>query len=208
MTNTIRWIELLALFVGLPIIVALFVDPTKMWTILLSAGAVSIVLLHLTDGFRWRSLLDGQINWRAAFALGGITLIASTVLCWWLLPDRLFLLVRERPLFLPVLAIAYPIILVLPQELIFRPLFFKRYGHLFPTQNVAILVNAILFSLAHLMYWHWVVLLLTFIGSFIFARGYLRGSFKQALVDHSIAGLMIFVSGLGWLFYSGGNVVQ
>ena len=207
-SQLLRWIELIALYVGLPVFVAFFVDPTKMWTVLLTAGAVSVVLLHVTNGFRWRDLRDGQIEWRSFWLLGLITLVVGTALCWWLIPDRLFLLVRERPLFLPLLAVAYPLILVLPQELIFRPLFFKRYAHLFPSQNVAIWVNAVLFSLAHLMYWHWVVLLLTFIGSFIFARGYLRGSFKQAFADHSIAGLMIFISGLGWLFYSGGNVVQ
>jgi hypothetical protein len=58
------------------------------------------------------------------------------------------------------------------------------------------------------MYFHWVVFAMTFIGSFIFARGYLRGSFPQAMADHSITGLAIFASGLGWLFFSGGNVAQ
>jgi len=206
--KTLRWIELAVLFVGLPLIMAFAIDPTRMWTVLISSGVLALILLHYTDEFRWGDLLRGGIDWKQTAALGVVTLIAATILCWVLLPDRLFILLLEMPLFLPILAIAYPIILVLPQELIFRPLFFKRYGHLFGTENIAIFANAVLFSFAHLMYFHWVVFLMTFIGSFIFARAYLRGSFPQAMADHSIAGLMIFLSGLGWLFYSGGNVVQ
>lgn len=206
--TTRRWAELFILFIALPIIMAFAIHPSRMWTVLLSSGALAIVLLHFTDTFRWNSRLQGRVHWRQTLALGAITLAIACGLCWWLLPDRLFLLIRERPLLLPVLAIAYPLILVLSQELIFRPLFFKRYGDLFRAQSHAITANAFLFSFAHLMYFHWVVFAMTFIGSFIFARGYLRGSFPQAMADHSITGLAIFASGLGWLFFSGGNVAQ
>ena len=203
-----RWLELLILFIGMPIVMAYAINPSNMWIVLLTSGAVAIGLLHFTADFTWRSLRQGRINWRATAILAIVTLITASILCWWLLPDHLFQLMSERPSLLLFLAIAYPIILVLPQELIFRPLFFKRYGTLFGGETQAIWVNAVLFSFAHLMYFHWIVFAMTFIGSFIFARGYLRGSFPQAMVDHSIAGLMIFASGLGWLFYSGGNVVQ
>jgi len=30
----------------------------------------------------------------------------------------------------------------------------------------------------------------------------------QTIALHSIAGIAIFASGLGWLFYSGGNLAQ
>lgn len=206
--QTQRWIEMIVLFVGVPLVMAFAIHPTRMWTVLIGSGVLAFVLLQTTADFRWRDLLRGGINWKQTAALGIVTLISATLLCWILLPDRLFMILREFPLFLPVLAIGYPIMLVLPQELIFRPLFFKRYGDLFGSENMAIFVNAVLFSFAHLMYFHWVVFLMTFVGSFIFARAYLRGSFPQAMADHSIAGLVIFASGLGWLFYSGGNVVQ
>jgi hypothetical protein len=203
-----RWWELLALFVGLPIVMAYAIDPSNMWIVLISSGVLAVGLLHCTDNFAWRSLRRGQINWRATALLAVVTFVVASVLCWWLLPDRLFLLIRERPYIIPLLAVVYPVVLVLPQELIFRPLFFKRFSTLFRSESQACWANAFLFSFAHLMYFHWVVFAMTFIGSFIFARSYLRGSFPQAMLDHSVAGLMIFASGLGWLFYSGGNVVQ
>lgn len=204
----LRWAELVALFIGIPLVLAFLLPPDKMWTVLLLSGAAGLVLLHFTHGFEWRSLLQGKVNWHEFFLLGAATLLVSSLLCYWLLPDRMFRILLEMPLFIPILSIAYPIILVLPQELLFRPLFFKRYGHLFASERLRIWVNAGLFSFAHLMYWHWVVFLLTFLGSFIFARSYLRGSFPEAVAHHSIAGLMVFLSGLGWLFYSGGNVAQ
>lgn len=204
----LRWAELIVLFVGGPIVMALFIDPSRMWTVLIGSGVLGIVLLNRTAGFEWDSLRRNVINWRGFVLLGILVLAVASVLCWWLLPERLFLIFREYPVFIFVLAIAYPIILVIPQELIYRVLFFKRYGDLFASERTAIFVNAVLFALAHLMYWHWVVFAMTFIGSFIFARNYLRGSFLEAVAYHSIAGLMIFASGLGWLFYSGGNVVQ
>ena len=49
----------------------------------------------------------------------------------------------------------------------------------------------------------------SFIGSFIFSYAYLRpNGFMQTIALHSIAGIAIFASGLGWLFYSGGNLAQ
>jgi membrane protease YdiL (CAAX protease family) len=107
------------------------------------------------------------------------------------------------------IAILYPIFLVIPQELIYRALFFERYGYLFSSQRQAIFINALLFSFGHLMYWHIVVWFMTFIGSFIFSYAYLRpNGFMQTIALHSIAGIAIFASGLGWLFYSGGNLAQ
>lgn len=202
------WAEFLLLFLGVPLVLALALDPQQMRYVLIGSALLGAFLLAITPSFRWVSLIEGRVSWTGFFVLGFVTLIVSVILCMLLLPERLFLILTEMPLLVPILAIGYPIILVLPQELIFRPLFFERYGKLFRSETQAIWINAGLFSFAHLMYWHWVVFLLTFVGSFIFTRSYLRGSFPEAIAYHSIAGLMIFMSGLGWLFYSGGNVAQ
>ncbi len=204
----IRWLELLALFVAGPLVLALALPPSAMYPALIAACIVGAVLLHFTPGFRWRSL-SGSIQLKAVALFGVITLLLASLLCLWLLPERLFFLPRQNPAILLMIAAAYPLILVLPQEVLYRPLFYRRYGHLFGSQNRAVWANAVLFSLAHLMYWHWLVFLLTFIGSFVFSHAYLKqNSFPQALALHSVAGVMIFASGLGWLFYSGGNVAQ
>ena len=75
----------------------------------------------------------------------------------------------------------YPLLSALPQELVFRPLFFRRYGHLFPDGRIALLANGALFGLAHLMFWNWPAVLLSTAGGLIFAHAYARrGSFALA----------------------------
>ena len=68
--------------------------------------------------------------------------------------------------------------------------------------------ESVLFSLAHLFYWNWVAVGLTFAGGLVFAWAYLhadeRGhSFGFAWALHSVAGQIIFPSGLGTFFYHG-----
>jgi hypothetical protein len=59
-------------------------------------------------------------------------------------------------------------------------------------------------ALAHLMFWNWVAVGLTFGGGAIFARAYLgRGGFALAVVLHAVAGAILFTSGLGGFFYHG-----
>ena len=68
----------------------------------------------------------------------------------------------------------------------------------------ALVLNAALFSLAHLMYWSWVVALMTFSGGLVFAWVYeRRGNFAETVVLHSVAGVIVFALGLGVFFYSG-----
>ena len=88
--TTRRWAELFILFIALPIIMAFAIHPSRMWTVLLSSGALAIVLLHFTDTFRWNSLLQGRVHWRQTLALGAITLAIASELCWWLLPRSPF----------------------------------------------------------------------------------------------------------------------
>ena len=65
-------------------------------------------------------------------------------------------------------------------------------------------LNAALFSFAHLMYWSWIVAVLTFAGGLVFAWSYrVRGNFAEAVVLHAVAGISVFVLGLGAFFYSG-----
>ena len=97
----------------------------------------------------------------------------------------------------------YPLLSALPQELVFRVLFFRRYGALFRAAAAAVLVNGLVFALAHLMFWNAVAPGLTFAGGLLFARGYRAGGFGQAVVLHALCGAVIFTSGLGRFFYHG-----
>ena len=57
-----------------------------------------------------------------------------------------------------MIAIGYPLVSALPQELVFRVLFFRRYARHSATVAVRrlLVLNAAVFSYAHLMYWSWI----------------------------------------------------
>lgn len=196
--------EFSALFVGVPLALAFLLPPTAMFSVLGVMTAVGLVLLHRTPGFEWVELRRGPVPWRpvlGALALTAGIAVAATLI---LFPQMLFFLPRESPaLWLMILAL-YPLLSALPQELLFRPLFFRRYGSLFPSVHLAIWANALLFSIAHLMYAHPLVLGMTFAGGWMFGWLYaVRGSFGGAVLLHAVAGQILFTSGLGILFYSG-----
>ena len=168
-----------------------------------------MLLLWRTGGFGWHSLVRGwrRMPWREVAGIALATLIAGVVILWFTNPARLFDIPRNRPEMLLVIWPFYPLLSALPQELIFRPLFFHRYGALLPAGRGAIAVNAAIFSFAHLMYWSWVVAIMTFVGGWFFARAYLRHGFPAAWVLHAVAGNILFAVGMGYYFYSG-NVVR
>jgi membrane protease YdiL (CAAX protease family) len=112
------------------------------------------------------------------------------------------------PMLLAAILVLYPPLSALPQEILFRPLFFRRYGRVLPRGAwPQILLNAAVFGLAHLVYWSWVVALLTFAGGIAFAHAYrVRGSFAEAVILHAVAGGILFALGLGTWFYAGNAV--
>ncbi|MEJ6710238.1 MAG: CPBP family intramembrane metalloprotease [Amylibacter sp.] len=204
----LRWAELIVLYIAVPFVLAMFLPPSALYPVLGTGAIVGTVLLHFTVGFRWRDLI-GPVRILETLALGIVTFGVASLLCWLILPERLWYFLIHAPKIMIWIAFLYPLIQVVPQELVYRALFFERYSHLFSGQKQAVLVNAGLFSFGHLMYWHPVVWTATFIGSFMFSYAYLRPrGFLQACALHGIAGVAIFASGLGWLFYSGGNVAQ
>lgn len=201
--------EFAALYIGAPLAIALFLPPRMLFAALFVFMVAGLALLWRTGGFQWRSLVRGwsRVNW--LFLL--IFTVGVGVMGWAIMmathPDYVIPLSPARVRFLAMIWALYPLLSALPQELIFRPLFFHRYGSLLPHGNAAIILNAAIFSFAHLMYWSWVVAILTFVGGLVFARGYLRRGFPTAWLFHAMAGNMLFAVGMGYYFWSG-NVVR
>lgn len=203
------WAEFLGLFVLVPVATAVLLPPRAMFPVLFGFTVVGLWLLSRTPGFRWRELRQGwdAVRWPVVLGFAAVTLAVSLAVVWATAPDAAFRLVQEQPYLLAMIVLFYPILSALPQELIFRPLFFRRYGGLLPAGGL-LAVNAALFSLAHLMYWSVVVAAMTFAGGLVFGWAYRnRRSFPLAVVLHAVAGWVVFTVGLGVFFYSG-NVTR
>lgn len=200
-------IEFAALYIGAPLVIALFMPGRHLFEALAVFSVIGLLLLWRTGGFGFRSLVRGwkRIPWLEVLGLSVVTLLAGVVILYFTYPERLFGMLRSG--MLPLIWVFYPLLSALPQELIFRPLFFHRYGALLPSGQEAIAINAAVFSFAHLMYWSPIVAVMTFVGGWIFARAYLRHGFPAAWVLHAVAGNILFTTGMGAYFYTG-NVVR
>ncbi|MFV0359167.1 CPBP family intramembrane glutamic endopeptidase [Tropicimonas sp.] len=198
-------------FLVAPLAMAFLIPPDRMFPMLFALTLTGAALLHLTRSFAWRDLRNGwgRILWGRVAGIGVATLLFGVAWLWLFRPGALFQIARQRPDMMLMILVLYPLISALPQEIVYRALFFRRYQPVLPrTPGAAIVLNAALFSLAHLMYWSWLVLAMTFVGGLAFAWAYeIRRSFPMAVLMHALAGDAIFLAGLGVYFYSG-NVVR
>ena len=95
----------------------------------------------------------------------------------------------------------YIVFSVIPQELIYRSFFVKRYRNFIKNKKVFIILNSILFSFAHIWFQSWVVLIFTFIGSLFFIDTYLKTrSIWLVILEHSLYGVWLYTVGYGALF--------
>lgn len=113
-------------------------------------------------------------------------------------PKKLFYVVLEKPkVWLFFLAI-YTLVSVIPQELVYRTFFFKRYEPLFKNKKLFVLINAGLFSLGHLFFGNTLVMFITFIGGLLFAFTYSKTkSTLFVFIEHTLYGCWLYTVGMG-----------
>ncbi|MFN3260897.1 MAG: CPBP family intramembrane glutamic endopeptidase [Pikeienuella sp.] len=200
------WAEFIALFVGLPLLMAATFGLYPLFPVLLGLAGLACLLLHFSPAWRWRKLLQGPVlgEWRLILLFSAATAAVSYAVIMQAAPQRfLSLPTWNTGLWLAIMAL-YPLLSALPQELIYRSLFFERYGALFPSKWAAIAANGAAFALGHLFFGHWVTIVMTGIGGAVMGWAYLRnGSLGLAWVIHSLAGQILFTFGLGIYFYHG-----
>ncbi len=204
----LRALECLGLFVLFPLVVywkrasliGLF------FPVLFGLAVLALVVLLFDRSFEKKRLWNARqavrrmpIIW-VRFALLAIPV---SLYVWWAKPERFLGFPRENREMWMVVMVLYPLLSAYPQELFFRTFFFHRYGCLFPSPTVMIVVNALAFGLAHLFFGNWIAPVLSTAGGLLFAHTYSRtGSTLAVTVEHGLWGDFIFTIGLGWYFYA------
>ncbi len=146
---------------------------------------------------RWPHLKFILLRWAFA-SLGMLAFI------YFYDPDRIFYLPRKKPEIIPFIAVLYPLLSALPQEFIFCNFFFARYKLFFGNGKALITASAIVFAYAHVLYINPVAPPLSFLGGLIFAQTYMKSkSLALVTIEHGLYGISLFITGLGWYFYSG-----
>ena len=205
--NKIRLIsELLVLFIIFPLMFAFDVFGIPLMLILTITGLLVFLFLRYDDTFdnaQFNNWKQGKSQLKHILLLFGISAVTMVVMIYFIDKKRMFFLVYKMPWLLLIISIFYPLFSVLPQSLIFRSLFFHRYDNLFKNETLKIILSGLFFSLGHILYKNILVLALAFIAGVIFACHYSKTkSLTMNVFEHSIYGVWLFASGLGYFFVS------
>ena len=97
--------------------------------------------------------------------------------------------------FTSVLLLSYLLFSVIPQEIIFRFLFFYKYKDYFNKFEI-LLLNSLVFSFCHLIYFDIYILLFSFFGNLLFTFNYMQNkSLLVVIVEHFLLGQTLIILG-------------
>jgi membrane protease YdiL (CAAX protease family) len=193
--------EIIVFFIILP--VTILVDLLPKYMIIPSLWAVSLYayfVLRLNKEFVFydKPEVTELFYVLKRFLLFGITISLFTLVFY---PEKLFYLILNEPYIYLAVVIFYPILSVIPQELVFRKFFFYRYRINIPGFTY-ILFNAIVFGFVHIAFGNYIAVMFTVLGGLLFAGTYRKtNSLTLVTVEHTLYGILIFTLGLGEFFY-------
>jgi uncharacterized protein len=200
-------LELIAVFILLPLIIS----------ILKPRGAIYYVLWGTTIACCWWLSRQSGFSFKKEWAFDALTkanlkpillrfLPCAIGLLGFILvtiPEKAFALPLQRPQIWVMVMTFYPLLSVIPQEIIFRSFFFKRYNAALSPKMMVIL-SSITFGWVHIILQNWVAVIFSAIGGFIFCNTYKKTkSLSLVCFEHAIYGCYIFTIGMGYYFYHG-----
>jgi hypothetical protein len=207
MPRAVLIIEFLLLFVAAPL--AYRFSPVRI---------PALPLLWIVSGYAWWQLMrdphfDQARLWNAGQLPGHLAVILITfavaALVTWLgvhrfASEREWGLLRRNPALWALVMVAYPVLSVYPQGVLYRAFFFERYATLFPGRWTMILASAAAFAFMHIVFRNRLALGLTLAGGLLFAFRYAdTGSLAASCFEHALYGCWLFTVGLGEYFYHG-----
>lgn len=199
--------ECVLLFLGVPTACALGWLPVPIIPLLLvMAGGCWLALQRLRRTKRGESLWANPARgeWRRILLTYAAAVPLLLGLLWTLRREAMFSLLKNHPAIWLMVMVAYPLVSVVPQEVIYRAFFFERYQSLFGRNRGMILASAMLFSFGHVVFHNWPAVVLTFFGGGLFALTYRRtASLLAVSVEHALYGCAIFTLGFGRYFIPG-----
>ena len=156
------------------------------------------LLLHDPSFENKRLIKLRPYNWKGAairFLIIGLFATAYTRIFH---PDLPFHFLQEKPQNFLLFLILYPLISVIPQEIIYRVYFFHRYEGLFRNGKALAALNVALFAFLHFIYDNYIAVAGAAIVGAIFVLNYLRTrSLINVAIEHYAYGVLTFVIGLG-----------
>jgi len=193
--------EFVLIYLLIPIILFFIKSKIAIFLVLISIFILSIFLLNKDQKFKFNNLKT-KIHWKLCIILTILFFVTIYIYTFFLDQNLLFKFPLKHFFLWLVVIIFYPFLSVVPQEFIFRVLFFHRYSPLFKNRiDCSIIINTFIFSYSHLVFSNFHAILITTIASPLFAWAYIKRSFATCIILHSIGGQLIFTIGLGKYFF-------
>jgi len=143
-----------------------------------------------------------KINWKVFFKVVAprflIIIILSTVYIYYFKRSNFFEMpLNNLKMWLLILGV-YSLFSVTLQEYIYRTFYFHRFEKIVRSKTIFIIVNAVVFSLAHSFLKNWLILVFTFVGGVLFALTYFKTrSTLLVCIEHALYGFWLFTVGIG-----------
>lgn len=198
----------IALLLYVELFVLFFLVPLLIWVIpfvwvKLTTGLIGLAYISFVTykkGIMHRAFLEwpktSKFYATIVFKLSFIAVLS--ILYMFFVVEKSLFTVLSKPLLIIGVAFVYTFFSVIPQEFVYRVYYFQRYGTLFPSAWVLHLCNAVCFSLCHLLFENLLVLVITFVGSFLFSSSWVQTQSLSAIsLEHTLYGLTLFIVGLG-----------
>ncbi len=204
-------IEMGALYLAAPLLLyfLVFEHGYSLFKLLPWFFLIVVVLLTIDMSHSWRETLSAGFGFKTLIQILALFIVLGGALAWYareFYPNTFLTFPQRLPDLYVEIMLKYCVLSVPVQELMYRVLFFQRYGPLFGDQRwAAVLTSAAFFSIAHAFFPRWEgAMLIAFVGGIIFANRYDETrSFWAVAFEHSLYGMLIFAIGFGRFFYTG-----
>jgi membrane protease YdiL (CAAX protease family) len=200
--------ELLLFMVGVPLAMWLLLSPRHIIGVLWLMTLVCYLIARTADPQRltgsWRFSAVNRVNLVPMLLRFTLCAALMTMATIYFRPDLLLGFVREKPYIWAAVMLLYPLISVIPQEIIYRRYIFARFRSFLSPAWVMILVSGLGFGFGHVVFDNWVAPALCAVGGVIFSYTYHKTrSLALVTIEHALYGNFVFTIGLGRFFYHG-----
>ena len=200
MANPLKKLEFFFIFLIIPSTIFFLDSSIIIFLTLYLVSIFSLAILYFDKTFLFTSLKK-KIDWKFVIIFSVVFFFLGFFYVLLVDKNLLFIFPKTNFKLWLIVIFIYPILSVIPQELVYRVFFFQRYFPDINTFYFPVFLNLVVFAYGHLVFSNMHAIIITAIVSPIFTYAYLKKSFWTCVILHTLGGQIIFTLGLGKYFF-------
>ena len=198
--------ELVLVLIILPFLVVLAPFKLPHIPLLVCGGLYATARVWRHVSFKRLFARPPRLWWRGPCIRAGVVALAACLYVLLNTPELFLSFPKNRTGMWSLVMLLYPVLSVLPQELIYRVYIFEKFFPEPHQEKLAILASTVLFSWVHVVYAGYFAMLSTLVAGGVLGGSYCRsrrhpGALWPVLLEHSLYGMLVFTIGLGRYFF-------